>query len=558
MVYEVISIGINKSGRIKAYNLKNSNNGKTYSLDRALVITLLKGGDIIKGLKLSRDGKRLLSNKRIPRIQVIKKKDSSDANKIYIETGETLVTKCKREVSQYKARNLVREMLHYINLNSRDTACVLHGIRRTGKTVALRHLVLKLAQLGLDANKIKFIELQKEINIDVLYRVINNFEDCIIIIDDITRAKNFIDSAAYLSDTIVARNRNKVIIAGTDSFAFPIANLTSLFGRAVYCHSTILTFDEYTRIFGLQHSPELAFKNYRESGAIYDSDFRDFGSILNTLRAVVIANVKNTVRNNIDAVSKDTVYSEVLNMSDSKLVYIIYCIILSATSPKYSTKFYTMIQGIGKSKKEFLASISDISLQDLDIPNQGIKSSDIQCVLSILVELDIIKVINNLTCELFADNQFKAITDKEVCILIPGLIGTITAGLRDNLREGILNENIVLSQLCTLRDNSTNSIARVGYLKYKSQTKEHEVDAVAIVKNKNTFKRHIVLIEVKSDIKPHTKYSQHLVDRSISDNINENQLKRIVVYFGKTFKKNNVHYVNIIDFLQNTWTYLEL
>ena len=316
MVYEVISIGINKSGRIKAYNLKNSNNGKTYNLDRALVITLLKGGDIIKGLKLSRDGKRLLSNKRIPRIQVIEKKDSSDANKIYIEKGETLVTKCKREVSQYKARNLVREMIHYINLNSRDTVCVLHGIRRTGKTVALRHLVLKLAQLGVDVNKIKFIELQKEINIDVLYSVINNFEDCIIIIDEITRAKNFIDSAAYLSDTIVARNRNKVIIAGTDSFAFPIANLTSLFGRAVYCHSTILTFEEYTRIFGLQHSPELAFKNYRESGAIYDSDFRDFGSILNTLRAVVIANVKNTVRNNIDAVSKDKVYSEVLNMRD--------------------------------------------------------------------------------------------------------------------------------------------------------------------------------------------------------------------------------------------------
>lgn len=557
MFYAVLSIGVDKHNRTIGYTLKNIY-GKTYSLDRALVITLLKGGDIIKGLKLSRDGKRLLSNKRIPRIQVIKKKDSSDANKIYIETGETLVNKCKREVSQYKARNLVKDMLHYINLNSRDTVCVLHGIRRTGKTVALRHLVLKLAQLGVDVNKIKFIELQKEINIDVLYSVINNFEDCIIIIDEITRAKNFIDSAAYLSDTIVARNRNKVIIAGTDSFAFPIANLTSLFGRAVYCHSTILTFEEYTRIFGLQHSPELAFKNYRESGAIYDSDFRDFGSILNTLRAVVIANVKNTVRNNIDAVSKNTVYSEVLNMSDSKLVYIIYCIILSATSPKYSTKFYTMIQGIGKSKKEFLASISDISLQDLDIPNQGIKSSDIQCVLSILVELDIIKVINNLTCELFADNQFRAITDKEVCILIPGLIGTITAGLRDNLREGILNENLVLSQLCTLRDNSTNSIARVGYLKYQSKTKEHEVDAVAIVKNKNTFKRHIVLIEVKSDIKPHTKYSQHLVDRSISDNINENQLKRIVVYFGKTFKKNNVHYVNIIDFLQNTWTYLEL
>ena len=561
LAYSLVYVSTDKQGRPINYHIKNILNGNEQTYDRIKVLEFLKSGGKIKGIKTSKDN-RLLYSKNIPRI-----KKSSDRNTkvldIRVETGKELINRCIQEVSLYSARDIVLDMVNYIKLKARDTVCIVHGIRRTGKTVALRHLVIRLKELGIDINKIKFIEIQRDIDIADLYSVINNFEDCVIIIDEITRVKGFIDGAAYLSDTIVARHRNKVIISGTDSFAFPIASTTSLFGRTIYCNSTILTFNEYVRLFNLGKNLGLAFQNYKESGAIYDNDFTNLDATIKTIRAVVIANIKNNIRNNTDAVGRDTVYSEVINMSDSKLAYIIYCIILSATSPKYNNKFYTIIQNIGKSKKEFLSNIADISYKDLNISTQGIKSSDIQCILSILVELNIIKVVSNLASSIIGDNLIKAgykiITDKEVCILIPSLLSTLVYDLKSSIRDGILNENIVLSHLTTLKDNFNNTLVRVGYIKYQEHSNEHEIDAVAIINNKQTFKRHLVLIEVNSDIKINTKYSQHLTDKSIDKILSDKEIRvvKIVVYFGNTIKMGDIQYINMIEFLSDTWKYLK-
>ena len=115
----------------------------------------------------------------------------------------------------------------------------MHGLRRTGKTVALKHSILKMNQIDKKLS-IYLIKANDNIDANEIMLALSKINNAVIFIDEITRVNNIIGLLHILSDTLSSNNRLKIVLTGTDSYVFNLANLTSLFGRAYYSHSTLL------------------------------------------------------------------------------------------------------------------------------------------------------------------------------------------------------------------------------------------------------------------------------------------------------------------------------
>lgn len=67
---------------------------------------------------------------------------------------------------------------------------------------------------------------------------------------------------------------------------------------------------------------------------------------------------------------------------------------------------------------------------------------------------------------------------------------------------------------------------------------------------------------MKSGDKPANEYAKHLVSKTIPKIILDNTTKKIVIYSGKTLIKQvsnqDIYYINMIDFLSDPVTHLEL
>lgn len=103
--------------------------------------TLIKSGDIIRGLHLSKDG-RLLRDKSA----IAKPRTHSN---LAIYTGYELIDRCKTQSGMFSSRNFVPKIIEFCNNKSiTNRIMLIHGIRRTGKTTSLHHAILDLANGG--------------------------------------------------------------------------------------------------------------------------------------------------------------------------------------------------------------------------------------------------------------------------------------------------------------------------------------------------------------------------------------------------------------------------
>ena len=229
---------------------------------------------------------------------------ANDAFFTNVKAGDDLVPLCK-VVSSYKKRDCFQHLSNFINGNYDGRVCILYGLRRTGKTTLLLQMI---KELPLD--KTAYIKVQTSNTMSDLTKdleKLNKLGYRYIFIDEITLLEDFINTAAVLSD-IFSMMGMKIVLSGTDSLSFAVADRDELYDRNVMIHTSFIPFREYARLLDI-HSID-SYIEYggtlkKENMGFDDKDmrsdevsFRDDESTRKYIDTAISRNIQNALKNN--------------------------------------------------------------------------------------------------------------------------------------------------------------------------------------------------------------------------------------------------------------------
>ena len=229
---------------------------------------------------------------------------ANDAFFTNVKAGDDLISLCK-VVSSYKKRDCFQHLSNFINGNYDGRVCILYGLRRTGKTTLLLQMI---KELPLD--KTAYIKVQTSNTMSDLTKdleKLNKLGYRYIFIDEITLLEDFINTAAVLSD-IFSMMGMKIVLSGTDSLSFAVADRDELYDRNVMIHTSFIPFREYARLLDI-HSID-SYIEYggtlkKENMGFDDEDmrsdevsFRDDESTRKYIDTAISRNIQNALKNN--------------------------------------------------------------------------------------------------------------------------------------------------------------------------------------------------------------------------------------------------------------------
>ena len=205
----------------------------------------------------------------------------------------------------YEKRDCYRKLEKYLYGNPVDKVCVLYGLRRTGKTTLIRQLILNMTDENMKKAayiKIHPTDTMAELNFDIKKLKHQGYK--YIFIDEITLMSDFIDTAAILSDIYAAMGM-KIILSGTDSLGFRLAENQELYDRAYNVHTTFIPFREYSRLLKKDDIDEdiryggtlLAGEIDFDDDDLYseDSSFRDDESTRRYVDTAISKNIQHSL-----------------------------------------------------------------------------------------------------------------------------------------------------------------------------------------------------------------------------------------------------------------------
>lgn len=207
-------------------------------------------------------------------------------------------------VAGYKKRDCYAVLKRYIENDCDGKICILYGLRRTGKTTLIFQM---LRELPIDQTV--YIKIQTSDNMSKLTKDLDKlFKDGYryIFIDEITLMEDFINTSSVLSD-IFGMMGMKIVVSGTDSLGFAMANRDELYDRSVMIHTSFIPFREYSRILDInsidsyiEYGGTLKKENmgFDDPDITFDEvSFRDDESTRKYIDTSISRNIQHTLKN---------------------------------------------------------------------------------------------------------------------------------------------------------------------------------------------------------------------------------------------------------------------
>lgn len=220
-----------------------------------------------------------------------------------VVTGNGLRAFCKR-VAKYKKRDCYSTLKKFLTEDFAGKICILYGLRRTGKTTLLFQI---LEELPLE--KAAYIKIQTNDNMGKLTKDLHqlfNLGYKYVFIDEITLMEDFINTASVLSD-VFSMMGMKIVVSGTDSLGFAMANRDELYDRSVMIHTSFIPFREYSRLLNIhsvdsyiEYGGTLKMENmdFDDPDAAFDEvSFRDDESTRKYIDSAISRNIQHTLKN---------------------------------------------------------------------------------------------------------------------------------------------------------------------------------------------------------------------------------------------------------------------
>lgn len=217
-------------------------------------------------------------------------------------TGKNLLD-IVQNVKPYKKRDCFSQLQDYIYGNDFTRVCVVYGLRRTGKTTMLFQALGEMSQE--DLSKSAYVKLRKADTIAQINRDMYKLKDGgykFIFIDEATLVSDFIDSAALFSDIFVPMGM-RIVLSGTDSLGFWLAEHNELYDRARMIHTTFIPYKEYSRLLNIDSIDEyIRYGGTLRAGELEfdtviddDASFRDDESTRKYIDTAISRNIQHSL-----------------------------------------------------------------------------------------------------------------------------------------------------------------------------------------------------------------------------------------------------------------------
>lgn len=207
-------------------------------------------------------------------------------------------------VAKYGKRDCFSTLQKFVAGSYDGKICILYGLRRTGKTTLLFQM---LSDLPIE--KTAYIKAQTTDDMSRLtkdLKVLFELGYRYVFIDEITLLNDFIDTAAVLSD-VFSMMGMKIVVSGTDSLGFAMANRDELYDRSVTIHTSFIPFREYARLLNIcsvdsyiEYGGTLKMENmsFDDPDAAFDEvAFRDDESTRKYIDTAISRNIQHTLKN---------------------------------------------------------------------------------------------------------------------------------------------------------------------------------------------------------------------------------------------------------------------
>ena len=207
-------------------------------------------------------------------------------------------------VAKYGKRDCFSTLQKFVNGSYDGKICILYGLRRTGKTTLLFQM---LSELPIE--RTAYIKMQTTDDMSRLtkdLKVLFELGYRYVFIDEITLLSDFIDTAAVLSD-VFSMMGMKIVVSGTDSLGFAMANRDELYDRSVTIHTSFIPFREYARLLNIrsvdsyiEYGGTLKMENmsFDDPDASFDEvAFRDDESTRKYIDTAISRNIQHTLKN---------------------------------------------------------------------------------------------------------------------------------------------------------------------------------------------------------------------------------------------------------------------
>ena len=207
-------------------------------------------------------------------------------------------------VAKYGKRDCFSTLQKFVAGSYDGKICILYGLRRTGKTTLLFQMLSELSIEKTAYIKVQTIDDMSRLTKDL--KVLFELGYRYVFIDEITLLNDFIDTAAVLSD-VFSMMGMKIVVSGTDSLGFAMANRDELYDRSVTIHTSFIPFREYARLLNIrsvdsyiEYGGTLKMENmsFDDPDAAFDEvAFRDDESTRKYIDTAISRNIQHTLKN---------------------------------------------------------------------------------------------------------------------------------------------------------------------------------------------------------------------------------------------------------------------
>ena len=207
-------------------------------------------------------------------------------------------------VAKYGKRDCFSTLQKFVAGSYDGKICILYGLRRTGKTTLLFQMLSELPIEKTAYIKVQTIDDMSRLTKDL--KVLFELGYRYVFIDEITLLSDFIDTAAVLSD-VFSMMGMKIVVSGTDSLGFAMANRDELYDRSVTIHTSFIPFREYARLLNIcsvdsyiEYGGTLKMENmsFDDPDAAFDEvAFRDDESTRKYIDTSISRNIQHTLKN---------------------------------------------------------------------------------------------------------------------------------------------------------------------------------------------------------------------------------------------------------------------
>ena len=491
----------------------------------------------------------------------------------------------KAKVQKFKKRYCFKKIMNYLNDDTYGKVCILYGLRRTGKTTLIFQAINELPE-----DQTAYIKITSQDTMSDLVKDLNKLYENgykYIFIDEITLLEDFINTAAVLSDVFCMMNM-KIVLSGTDSLGFNIANEDELYDRSIMIHTSYISFKEYNYLLGIdsidkyiEYGGTLRIENMRYDDEDYfeeEVSFRDDESTRKYIDSAISRNIQNSLKNYsagkyfnsliepyhnneltniINRIIEDFNHNFVIEVIEKKfkshdLGSAKQILLHDAPDPKSHVLYEIDYQQLLSKLKTLL------EIKEKEQLNTIITKNHLYQIKQYLYRLDLIKDYSVLYSNGEKENKILFTQVGMRYSIVKALVYSLIqdkyfANININDKTYIINKILedvkgkLLEEIIILDINNRNN-KNIKAFKYKFDIGELDL----IIQNTNTNTCEIYEIKHSNKIS-FDKQTKNLLNEN-KCKIIENQIGKIVkkgvLYRGKTQKVNNIEYINIEEYLK--------